>query len=108
LSESTIKDSIMAFLRKEGGHFWRVGSSPYQRSGCPDILGIYRGFAIGLEIKTPEAFKKKDNGCTANQLVFMKKMEDNGALVLVACSVDQVREFLSELKESLSGPYPLE
>lgn len=104
MTETSIKDAIMRFLSKEGGLFWRVGSSPYQRSGCPDILGVYKGFSIGIEVKTPEAFKKKDNGCTANQVQFMNKMEDNGALVIVVCSVQQVREFLQELKESLQSP----
>lgn len=91
----------MKLLAKAGGFFWRVGSSPYQKSGCPDILGIYQGHMIGLEIKTPEAFKKKGNGCTANQIRFMEKMVAGGASVLVACSVAQVQEFLEELKESL-------
>jgi Holliday junction resolvase len=101
MTESSIKNAIIALLKKEGIFAWRVGSSPYQRSGVPDILGVYRGVMIGIEVKTPEAFKKKSNGCTENQVQFMKKLEDNGALVLVACSVDQVRVFLEELKESL-------
>ena len=107
-TESSIKDSIMTALRKEGGFWWRVGSSPYQRSGCPDILGVYQGVLIGIEVKTPEAFMKKDWGCTANQIQFMKKMSDNGAAVLIACSVDQVRVFLAELKLSLQQPSPSE
>src|SRR5271154_1005157 len=104
MTESSIKDAIMRLLSKEGGFFWRVGSSPYQRSGCPDIMGVYRGFPIGIEVKTPEAYMKKDLGRTANQVLFMKRLEDNGALVISACSVDQVRGFLRGLKESLDGP----
>lgn len=104
MTETSIKDAIMRFLSKEGGLFWRIGSSPYQKSGCPDILGIYRGFMIGLEVKTPEAFKKKDLGRTANQVLFMNRLEDNGALVMTVCSVQQVQEFVQELKESLNEP----
>jgi hypothetical protein len=59
-------------------------------------------------VKTPEAYKKKDLGRTANQVLFMKHLEDNGALVITVCSVAQVREFLEELKELLNGPSSLE
>jgi Holliday junction resolvase len=107
-TESSIKDAIMLSLKGEGMFACRVGSSPYQRSGCPDILGVYRGFLIGIEVKTPEAYKKKDRGCTPNQVLFMNRMEDNGALVMVVCSVEQVRVFLAELKLSLQRPSPSE
>lgn len=108
MSESAIKNSIMTALRKEGGFWWRVGSSPYQRSGCPDILGVYWGVMIGIEVKTPEAYKKKDLGCTPNQVLFMKKMRDNGARVIAVCSVAQVQVFLADLKLSLQQPSPSE
>lgn len=101
MTETSIKAAIMKCLSKEG-HFWRVGSGPYQVSGCPDILGVYHGWMIGIEVKTPEAYKKKDHGCTANQIHFMNRMEDNGALVKVVCSVEQVMEFLTMLKMTLS------
>ena len=101
MTETSVKDAIMKLLAKAGGFFWRVGSSPYQKSGCPDIMGVYRGFPIGIEVKTPEAYKKKDLGRTANQVLFMNRLEDNGALVITVCSVQQVQEFLEELKESL-------
>ncbi len=102
MTETAIKNSIMTLLQKQGGFWWRVGSSPYQKSGCPDIMGIVQGVVVGIEVKTPEAFSKKDWGCTANQIQFMKKMLDNGAAVLIACSVDQVRVFLAELRLSLT------
>jgi len=104
MTESSIKDAIMLFLKGEGIFAWRVGSSPYQRSGVPDILGVYRGFLIAIEVKTPEAYKKKDLGRTANQVLFMNRLEDNGALVITVCSAQQVGDFVQELKESLSEP----
>jgi Holliday junction resolvase len=98
----------MRYLKAQGIFAWRVGSSPYQKSGCPDILAIMQGMTLGIEVKTPEAFQKKDRGCTANQIQFMKKMSDSGAAVLIACSVNQVRMFVAELGESLQQPSPSE
>jgi len=97
MTEASLKAAIMKELSKEG-FFWRVGGGPYGVSGCPDILGIWDGWTIGIEVKTPEAYRKKDRGCTANQIHFMEKMIDNGAIVMVVCSVEQVREFLTALK----------
>lgn len=104
MSETNIKNSIMKYLKTEGGFWWRTGSSPYQRSGIPDICGMYRGFFCAIECKTPDAFNKANRGLTANQVLFMNRLEDNGALVMTVCSVQQVREFVQELKESLNEP----
>src|SRR5665213_3271218 len=104
MSETAIKAAIMAFLRKEGGWWWRQGAGPYQVSGCPDILGVYKGRMVGIEVKTPEAYKKKDGGCTKNQNHFMNKMNENGAFTLVACSVEEVKDFLALLGRLLSSP----
>lgn len=97
----------MASLKEEAIFSWRVGSSHYQRSGCPDILAIYNGYLIGLEVKTPEAYKKKEYGCTPNQVLFLRKLRESRAFARVVCSVDQVKEFVQEIKRILNEPFPL-
>lgn len=91
----------MKSLSKDRGFFYRSGASPYQRSGVSDIMGVYYGFIIAIEVKTPEAMKRKDRGCTKNQLLFQQLVAANGGFATVVCSVDQVREFMRLVTERI-------
>lgn len=43
----------MAALRKRGAYVWKVHGGPMTPAGLPDIVGVYRGQFIGVEVKMP-------------------------------------------------------
>lgn len=63
---------------------FRKNNSKYQRNGVPDILGIYRGVPLAIEVKTKSGKVSKD------QHKFLDEFQAHGGLAFVARSVDEV------------------
>lgn len=105
MSETTIKNAIMKKLRLGRGFFYRAGASTYSKSGISDIMGTYFGFAVAIEVKTPVAWKTKNNGRTSNQIKFHSQVENAGGFVATVCSVRQTEEFLGSIEESIVLQY---
>lgn len=61
------------------------------RPGIPDVLILYRGQLIGIELKTPKG------RLTPAQKVMRDRLMQAGALVAVCRSVDDVQAFLGPL-----------
>ena len=49
--EKEFQNRFLKKLRKRG-LFYKIWGGGYQESGIPDILGCYKGFFIGIELKT--------------------------------------------------------
>lgn len=108
--EASVGKEIDAFLKKEGIYFraiksdgtkmqnggWRRSS---QGAGISDRLGwipVY-GRGIGIEIKA----KGKKRTVTEFQLSFLINLVENGAIGVVADSVEDVRRALTQSKQEL-------
>lgn len=98
MTETALKAKIAAAL-KGRGFFFRAGAGPYSRSGVSDILGVYRGYFVALEVKTPEAAKKKNQGASENQLRFIDSVNHGGGCARVVWNVAQVLSLLDELDQ---------
>lgn len=95
MKEATIKDAIMRELKARKIFSWRNGAGPYAPSGLPDIQGILPGGrTLGFEVKTPEAYRKKDHDLRSLQMRWLIEAKSLGALAECVCSVEQVREIL--------------
>lgn len=70
---------------------FRKDLSPYTRQGVPDILLIYNGRLIGLEVKSETGIQ------TQAQIDFQKDMESAGAKYFVVRSIEDVEEVLRRL-----------
>ena len=115
MTESEIKSDILKYLsllEKQTGQVWAwsnptMGVYDTKRQcfrstaglkGSSDILGIYKGKPLAVEIKTPEA-KKAFFGNTKDlhvlrQKWFLDKFNKRGGLAFVACCIKDVEEKL--------------
>jgi len=59
-----------------------------QMAGISDLIGIYKGRFVAIEIKTPENKK----GATKLQKWFLKRVNSCGGLGFVARSLEEVIE----------------
>lgn len=84
-SETEITKSIRALLKSVRVFHWKNWSGPLTpNKGIPDILGVYHGRFLAIEVKRP--------GCnpTADQQKFLDRINAEGGLAFVARSVDDV------------------
>lgn len=104
MKESEIQKAIMDYLDYRGILHWRVnlggvphtvgGKIIYRKNpmkGMPDICGLYCGLFFGIEVKAKT--KQSDE-----QFEWQKKFELNGAVYILARSVDDVKEALDSLR----------
>jgi penicillin-binding protein-related factor A (putative recombinase) len=65
---------------------FRKSSNKWVINGVSDIIGIYKGMPIFIEVKTP----KTKNRLSIDQKFFLEKVIKMGGIGIVATSVDDV------------------
>ena len=83
-SEKEITREIRAYLKIRGVFHWKVFQTLGSTVGCPDILGIYKGKFLGIEVKT------KSGKLSERQALFIEQINLEGGIAFVARSVDDV------------------
>jgi len=68
---------------------WRKTKNRFAINGVADILGVYKGRALAIEVKAPGKKATKD------QVDFLDTFSKNGGLCGVATSVDETRNILA-------------
>lgn len=61
--------------------------------GGADLIGMYRGRFVALEIKTPGAYTEKER--LANQTNFIRVIKEGGGLAGFASSVEEAEEIIA-------------
>lgn len=51
--EGRLSRRILQALRARGAFAFKVHGGPTMMAGLPDIVGVYRGYSIWLEVKMP-------------------------------------------------------
>lgn len=107
LSEAQIEHSILMFLYSEkiwawknpsAGYFdmkrkvFRKQRSPFAINGVSDIVGVFKGRPFFCEVKS------KTGKLLAEQKAFLERAEKEGAICIVARSVEDVKAALEKLK----------
>mgnify|MGYP003134333489 CR=1 FL=1 len=88
--ERDIVRSIRSYLNAIDGVFvWKTHGGQFGTAGEPDLIGSYKGKALGIEVKRPG---KK---ATRLQDLFLKKLQAAGATAFVACSIEDVKQKLN-------------
>ncbi len=111
-SEAQIELSVCHWLRVRGIFFWkqpqsgffdsrvkrfRKQASPYAMNGCPDIICIYNGLFVGLELKSPKG-KQSDS-----QLEFQRRVEAANGVYEVVRSIEDAAAVFQRLDRILFG-----
>ncbi len=108
ISEKEIEKSILAYLEHLPGCFawknqsvgifdpvqkkFRKSMSKYSINGVSDILGIYNGKFLAIEVKTPTNKVKN-----VNQETFIKSIMLMGGIAFYATSIEDVKNKLQVL-----------
>lgn len=74
--------------------FFKIHGGPMQMAGISDLIGIYKGRFVAIEVKTPDNKK----GTTKLQDWFIEQVNSCGGLGFVARSVEEIETKL--FKES--------
>ncbi len=90
IGKNGIKNDILKYCRSRGGWWRAMPVSPYGNSGFPDILGVWDGYAIFIEAKTPDGKTRPDQAITIAQIT-----RQGGGLAFVASSVEEVKNVLN-------------
>lgn len=102
LSEKQIENQILSFLKfnnilafkikSTGTYDEKIGRfrtpSPWYRKGVADILGIYKGKPLALEVKS-----RKGN-LSIHQKLFLQDFKNHGGIIGVVRSVEDVEQVL--------------
>jgi hypothetical protein len=104
--ESRVVKAIKAKLESRGGFWVKIHGSPMQVSGVPDLLGCYRGYFLGLEVK-----RSADEKATPLQKYNMERIRAAGGIAALIHSVPQAEAVLDwidrrEARRSSSGKPP--
>ena len=109
VTEKQIENSILHYLFYHKIFAWKCNSvgvydstkgvyrkpkSQFILSGICDILGIYMGRLLAIEVKVPS----RRNNLTEYQKNFIKRVNDNGGLAFVATSIEDVKKELEKEK----------
>lgn len=101
-NEFELRDSIFDLLRKSGIFCWKdrqvvgvPGKGTFRSSnGVSDILGIYQGRMLAVEVKMPKGRVSQD------QQNFLEEVTNHGGIAMIARSVEEVIERLKAEKRA--------
>lgn len=88
--ESALQRKIQNYLKKKlpNSFVWKNHGNQYSVIGLPDLMCIYNGKIICIEVKIP------GNVPTKLQEVTIRKLTDAGAICCIAYSIDDVEKML--------------
>jgi len=90
MRESNLTRAILKKLKGRGGFWFQVHGHPGQLRGLPDILGVYQGRFIGLEVKTP----RRKNKATELQKYVLEQIQKSGGIAGVVTSVEEALQLI--------------
>jgi penicillin-binding protein-related factor A (putative recombinase) len=99
VKEKVVVSQILTYLQSRGVFIWKNASvgiwdqqrkcfrrpvSKFQIKGVSDILGVYGGRFLAIEVKAKKGVVSKE------QVTFLKAIRDRGGIAFVARSVEDV------------------
>lgn len=74
---------------------WKQHQDMYSRRGIPDIVGVWRGYFFGIEVKQPnEPLRPSQEG-------IKRKIEQAGGAYLIAHSIEEGKEVFNQFKKDI-------
>ena len=75
-------------------HFFKVHGGPYQSTGISDLIGVFRGQFVAIELKVGY------NTATPRQKWFLGKITEAKGAATVCRSLDEVKQVMRALIEA--------
>ena len=99
--EAKVLAKIMRWLKTSASSGWwvKIHGGPYQRSGIPDIIGCYCGRLVGIETKSPAAYRKPGHDLSALQKATLEDIKHSGGATLVTYDVEEVKAFIQKVRD---------
>ena len=95
-TEKEITAAIRGYLRTVGIFHWKVMQGLGCEKGVPDILGLYKGKMLVIEVKGPRGKLNR------NQELFIDRINREGGIAFVARSVADVLKELTNIDRPLT------
>ena len=95
LSEKEITHQIRSLLKTYRIFHWKVFQTLGATPGVPDIIGVYQGRMLAIEVKTERG------KLSPHQEKFIANINANGGLAFVARSIEDVLDNIDIRKRSL-------
>ena len=76
---------------------WRTHSTGMGERGRPDLEGVINGKYIGIELKTPTAYRAKHHSLSAQQRRQGKMIDDANGLFRVVCRFEDFKILIDSL-----------
>lgn len=97
MKEASLRRSIMKKLQDTEGGFWfHVHGTPYQKAGLPDIIGCWQGRFVGFEVKLPGA-----NDATPLQRYTLERIRSAGGIASLIRSFEDAKTVLDAHRDDL-------
>jgi hypothetical protein len=96
VTEAAITARVVSNLRARGILCRKIWQGPYSTHGVSDIIGLLSpsGRGLFIEMKTPDAYAKKNHNLSSHQARFLDDATKAGAIAFCACSWEMVRDRL--------------
>jgi hypothetical protein len=98
MNEATLTKNLGALIRARGGWARKAHGGPHM-SGWPDLICIYRGVPLWLEVKLPG----RENTLTTKQALTLQEAKAAGGIARMVSSKAQVTALLDKIDEVKDG-----
>lgn len=92
--EKDFQKEVIKYLKEQ--KIWHYRTQMGQQSGIPDIIAVYEGMFIGLELKRPDGKGK----ATQQQLKVLEDITNAGGIARLVSNLDEVK---TALKQAFNG-----
>lgn len=90
--ESAVIDRIKRWLKKQDRcYFFKVHGATSQVTGISDLIGVWHGRFVAIEVKSPTARR----GMTPRQQLFQDRVKAAGGIAFEARDLDTVKKRLN-------------
>ncbi len=96
MKEGVLQTKIKNYLVGKGAYVETIWGGGFQASGIPDLVGCYRGYFVGVEVKVG---KGKPSPI---QLVKIQQINNAGGYGIVAWDLETVEELIEGIDKELA------
>lgn len=103
--EGKVQKEVIDYLKKKRVYHFRF-QAQVNLNGLPDILALYKGVFLGLELKRPDGGKP-----TGLQLKKLEAINENGGIGVIIDNVEQVKmllDIIDQDEDNIKGEMSLQ